>query len=834
MSVTVFVQGVIAAAVGAGLVAGCRYLWRRSALCAGLVVAGLLVRAALTLFLFWASYLDLPALRQYHTGDGFWRLAIDATTYYPLAFAAAHNGLDTIAVGSPSPAFLKVLALWMRAVGGASPMSGAYLNLVLYVLLCVAIVAVFRPAGRWRTDLPCAVTLAAVSFSPVLVVYSSQPLKDMLVICLIGILCLGAFGFLPTLAPHRRSIAAALGAGAAFLAALYIVAGIRTYYGVLAWSALALVLGLFVWVGGFARFARQALVSVLFLAAGWLCYWKGAGIDYVNPYRPVLNAAWTFLRPAAPGKVPPIAPDAPPSIVTKIDDYRAGFVLTPGATSIQKKKKKTAASPSPPVTALPAQAPPAATPSPAATTAPVARPVSVAAPVTAPAPVPAPVPAAAPVPAPVPAAAPVTAPAPVPAAAPAAATESAPMDSVVPVGLSGKLSAATLGLGLIFVPVSLLKALSIVEFSGGRGLLAITDVDTLFMDLTIAAVILVLLRRRSAVRDRLPYVCFAATLAIVTSVLMAYIVTNYGTLFRLRLMAAAPIWLLPLALSNRIGREQDAEERDASIAARTRESFGYEWTHFHRWYDSSEVGFRDYFETVDLEALRGCRVLDAGCGMGRHARQMAAHARHVVAVDFSRAIEQAALNTRGMANVHCVKADLLQLPFAEGTFDYVYSLGVLHHLGNTETAVRALAAQLKPGGRLRVYLYWKRHGGAGAALRLVSAIRALTTRLPFWLLRWLCWLLSVALWVTVVVPYRLVVWAGVRDMSHWPLFVYAKYPFRVLYNDQFDRFSAPLEKRYDPEDVSALLESAGLRDVRVEARFGWIAEGVKPEEPRRA
>jgi hypothetical protein len=49
-----------------------------------------------------------------------------------------------------------------------------------------------------------------------------------------------------------------------------------------------------------------------------------------------------------------------------------------------------------------------------------------------------------------------------------------------------------------------------------------------------------------------------------------------------------------------------------------------------------------------------------------------------------------------------------------------------------------------------------------------------------------------------------------------------------LYNDQFDRFSAPIEKRYDPDDVRRLLEAAGLCSVTVQACFGWIADGIKP------
>ncbi len=91
-----------------------------------------------------------------------------------------------------------------------------------------------------------------------------------------------------------------------------------------------------------------------------------------------------------------------------------------------------------------------------------------------------------------------------------------------------------------------------MDFTGGRGLLAITDADTLLMDLTIGAAIAVLVRRRSAIRGRLPYVCFMATLGLAAALLMAYIVTNFGTLFRLRVMASVPLWLLPLALSHRV------------------------------------------------------------------------------------------------------------------------------------------------------------------------------------------------------------------------------------------------------------------------------------------
>jgi hypothetical protein len=100
--------------------------------------------------------------------------------------------------------------------------------------------------------------------------------------------------------------------------------------------------------------------------------------------------------------------------------------------------------------------------------------------------------------------------------------------------------------------------------------------------------------------------------------------------------------------------------------------------------------------------------------------------------------------------------------------------------------------------------------------------------MPFGLLRAACRLLSVALFGGVILPYRALSRLGIRVHEHLPLYVYSKYPFNVLYNDQFDRFSAPIEKRYDADEVKRLLESAGLDAVDVRPCFGWIAEGTKP------
>ena len=92
-----------------------------------------------------------------------------------------------------------------------------------------------------------------------------------------------------------------------------------------------------------------------------------------------------------------------------------------------------------------------------------------------------------------------------------------------------------------------MRATSLVEFDGGRGLLAITDLDTIFLSMTLVAMCVMIRQTRSAGQN-LASVVFIVALAAISAVVIAYVVTNFGTLFRLRLMVATPAWLAPLAL----------------------------------------------------------------------------------------------------------------------------------------------------------------------------------------------------------------------------------------------------------------------------------------------
>lgn len=114
-------------------------------------------------------------------------------------------------------------------------------------------------------------------------------------------------------------------------------------------------------------------------------------------------------------------------------------------------------------------------------------------------------------------------------------------------------------------------------------------------------------------------------------------------------------------------------------------------------------------EEFDTAALAGKDVLDLGCGSGVLACLMARNGARVSAVDITE--QGVAMCARNAAvqgvGVDVVRGDAERLPFADASFDYVLSWGVLHHSSDTERAVREVGRVLRPGGRGLIMVYHK-------------------------------------------------------------------------------------------------------------------------------
>jgi SAM-dependent methyltransferase len=141
------------------------------------------------------------------------------------------------------------------------------------------------------------------------------------------------------------------------------------------------------------------------------------------------------------------------------------------------------------------------------------------------------------------------------------------------------------------------------------------------------------------------------------------------------------------------------------VSAQHLESFGRQWTKFDVAHEDED---RKTFEAktgVLLPELAGLRVLDAGCGGGRYSKVCGEAGANVFGADHTQAVDKAAELCRHLPTVHFVQADLKHLPFPSESFDFAFSIGVMHHDVDTRAVFEAVAKMVKPGGRYAVWLY---------------------------------------------------------------------------------------------------------------------------------
>ena len=275
------------------------------------------------------------------------------------------------------------------------------------------------------------------------------------------------------------------------------------------------------------------------------------------------------------------------------------------------------------------------------------------------------------------------------------------------------------------------------------------------------------------------------------------------------------------------------ENLDSVVAA----GFGREWSTF----DQSELElsmadreaiFGSYFRIFPWNELPPDAIgLDVGCGSGRWAVMVAPRVGHLHLLDASEAaLAVAKRNLAKAGNVTFHLASVGDIPLENGSLDFAFSLGVLHHVPDTAAAVRAVVAKLKPGAPFLIYLYYaldNRPRWFRAIWQLSNLMRLMISRLPP------TGKLLTSQFLAAAIYWPLARFAALLERADLsskmvPLQAYRDRDFYVMRTDAYDRFCTRLEQRFSRQQIEQMLLDAGFGEIRFsnDPPF-WCAVGRK-------
>ncbi len=275
----------------------------------------------------------------------------------------------------------------------------------------------------------------------------------------------------------------------------------------------------------------------------------------------------------------------------------------------------------------------------------------------------------------------------------------------------------------------------------------------------------------------------------------------------------------------------DGENIDPEVVS----DFGAEWARF----DQAGMGevetqalFDRYFAVFPWETLPKDPVgFDLGCGSGRWARLAAQRVGTLHCIDPAEAaLAVAKEKLKDQPNAVFHHAGVSAIPLADGSMDFGYSLGVLHHVPDTAAGIASCVAKLKPGAPMLLYLYYALDGKPWlfrAIWQASDLVRKVVSALPRPLKFAVCQLIAAVVYWPLARLARLLEKAGMT-VDDLPLSDYRHLSFYSMRTDALDRFGTRLEQRFTRVQIEAMMRAAGLTDIQfLEGPPFWCAVGLK-------
>ena len=262
--------------------------------------------------------------------------------------------------------------------------------------------------------------------------------------------------------------------------------------------------------------------------------------------------------------------------------------------------------------------------------------------------------------------------------------------------------------------------------------------------------------------------------------------------------------------------------------------FGNEWNSFDQSNLPSqerEQIFNQYFSIFPWELIsEDSEGFDLGCGSGRWAKSMAPKVGKLHCIDPSSSIEVAKNNLSQFDNCFFYKEGVDSMSLSNDSMDFGYSLGVLHHIPNTQEGINECVNKLKPGAPFLLYLYYSFENKPffyRTLWLLSNPVRRFISSLPYSLKYIITQIIASFIYWPLSKFSKLLDKLSVNTESI-PLSEYKDKSFYTMRTDALDRFGTKIEHRFSLDEIKNMMISSGLE--RIEYRDSppyWCVLGYK-------
>lgn len=240
-------------------------------------------------------------------------------------------------------------------------------------------------------------------------------------------------------------------------------------------------------------------------------------------------------------------------------------------------------------------------------------------------------------------------------------------------------------------------------------------------------------------------------------------------------------------------------------------------------YWGSKKMLKDIVNPFALSKIKNKIIMEVGTGSGRILNNLTKYyPKKIFAVEPSKAINVAKKNnTNSKVTIKFlnIKAEDLEI---NKKIDFVFSLGVIHHIPNYKKACEKIYRSLKPGGKFIMWVY----GYEGNELYIIifNNLRRITRILPDTVLRMICMILNFFCYIYIFLCrfFKL-------PMKDYMQNVFTKCSFEKRNYIIFDQLNPSYSKYFTKSEVFSLLKNSGYKDINIKHRYkySWLAIAKK-------